>query len=92
MSTAVSLRSDICHSIVTFLRNTYPQEIAGQRMPACGFELISSGRLAGSIADDTHITLWLYRVTVNKSLTNRPPTPVTTPAPLALNLHYLLTA
>ena len=80
------------HSIASFLRSTYPQEIAGQRMPACGFELISGVRLAGAIADDTHITLWLYRVTVNESLTNRPPTPVAAPAPLALDLHYLLTA
>src|SRR6266705_30969 len=29
-------------SITTFLRNTYPQQIAGRNMPACGFELTSS--------------------------------------------------
>ena len=79
-------------SIVTVLRNSYPQEIAGQPIPTYGFELTSSGQLTRTIADATRITLHLYRVTVNESLTNRPPTPAAAPAPLALDLHYLLTA
>jgi hypothetical protein len=81
-------------SIVTFLRNTYPTEIAGRAMPACGFELTSSGQLAGEIDDTTRITLYLYRVTVNEH--SRQTRPARAPAdgfvPLGLDLHYLLTA
>ena len=36
-------------SIVTFLRNTYPGEIDGRALPACAFELVSAGQLAGEI-------------------------------------------
>lgn len=74
------------NSIVTFLRNTYPES-----MPACGFELVSSGQLAGEIEETTRVTLYLYRVTVNehgrgqrRSGSER--------APLGLDLHYLLSA
>jgi hypothetical protein len=34
-------------SLVTYLRNTYPAEVAGQAMPDCDFALLSSGELAG---------------------------------------------
>ena len=48
------------NSIVTYLRNSYPQALAGLDMPACAFELVSSGELAGEPGDATRITLYLY--------------------------------
>jgi hypothetical protein len=80
-------------SIVTFLRNTYPANLYGRAMPACTFELVSSGELAAEIADTTRITLYLYRVTVNEHSrqTHRPGAPSDVPVPLGLDLHYLLT-
>jgi len=82
------------NSIVTFLRNTYPQQIAGRDLPACGFELTSSGQLAGDISETTHITLYLYRITVNEHSrqTRRDAAPQGSFVPLGLDLHYLLTA
>ncbi len=81
-------------SIVTFLRNTYPQQIAGRPMPSCGFELTSSGQLAGDISDTTHITLYLYRITVNEHSrqTRRATAQPDSFVPLGLDLHYLLSA
>src|SRR4051794_14865273 len=81
------------NSIATYLRNTYPQDIAGTAMPPCGFELISCSQLT-SPDDTTRITLLLYRVTVNEHARqarapNRAPDG---PAPLSLDLHYMLTA
>jgi hypothetical protein len=81
-------------SIVTFLRNAYPTELAGRAMPACGFELTSSGQLAGDIDDTTRITLYLYRITVNEHnrQTRAGRAAADTFVPLGLDLHYLLTA
>jgi hypothetical protein len=36
------------NSITTYLRNSYPRELAGLTMPDCGFDLISSGELAAN--------------------------------------------
>lgn len=82
------------NSITTFLRNTYPQQIAGRDLPACAFELTSSGQLAGDISETTHITLYLYRIMVNEHSrqTRRSAAPTDTFVPLGLDLHYLLTA
>ncbi|WP_341679322.1 DUF4255 domain-containing protein [Niveibacterium sp. SC-1] len=81
-------------SIMTFLRNTYPANLDGRPMPACGFELVSSGQLAGDIEETTHLSLYLYRLTVNEHgrPLRRPAAPNDAPAPLGLDLHYLLTA
>ena len=81
-------------SIATFLRNTYPQQIAARPMPACSFELTSSGQLAGDISETTRITLYLYRITVNEHSrqTRRGAAPPDSFVPLGLDLHYLLTA
>jgi len=83
-------------SIVTFLRNTYPPLLDGQAMPACGFELLSSGQLAGAVDETTHIGLLLYRVTMNEHARQLRPSPPmrgrTPPGPLSLDLHFLLTA
>lgn len=82
------------NSIVTFLRNSYPQQIGGADMPACTFDLVSGGQLAGEIDETTRITLYLYRVTVDEHArqTRRSGASGATPAPLNLDLHYLLTA
>lgn len=81
------------HSIVTYLRNTYPAEVAGQAMPACDFSLLSSGELAGALEDTTRLTLYLYRVTVNEHLRQLRPDRMSgeQQAPLGLDLHFLVT-
>lgn len=82
------------NSIVTFLRNSYPQQINGVAMPACAFELVSGGQLAGDIDESTRITLHLYRVTVNEHSRQmrRSGAPNVQPVPLSVDLHYLLSA
>lgn len=81
------------NSIVTFLRNAYPQEIDGTDMPACSFEMLSTGQLAGEIDETTRITLSLYRVTVDEhTRQRRRPGRSAGPVPLGVDLHYLLTA
>jgi hypothetical protein len=82
------------NSMVTYLRNSYPQQLGGIDMPACLFELVSCGQLAGAIDEGTRITLLLYRATVNEhARQSRPPhRGGEGPVPLSLDLHYLLTA
>lgn len=82
------------HSLVTYLRNTYPAEVAGQAMPECGFALLSSGELAAPPDDGTRLTLYVYRVTVNEHLRQSRPDRMAPeqPPPLGLDLHLLLTA
>jgi hypothetical protein len=83
------------NSIVTYLRNSYPEEIAGRAMPPCAFELLSCGQLAANNEEAaTRITLLLYRATVNEHSRQRRagPSQAGGAAPLTLDLHYLLTA
>jgi hypothetical protein len=82
------------NSIVTFLRNSYPQELGGVAMPACTFELVSGGQLAGEIDEITRITLHLYRITVNEYTrqSRRPGAVTDRTTALNLDLHYLLSA
>ena len=81
------------NSIVTFLRNSYPQQIDGVDLPACSFELLSTGQLAGEIDETTRITLYLYRLTVDEhARQQRPPGRSAGPVPLGLDLHFMLTA
>ncbi len=81
-------------SIMTFLRNTYPKQLAGHAMPACQFELVSSSQLAEGLEEGTRITFYLYRITVNEHSrqTRRSNTSSDSFVPLGLDLHYLLTA
>jgi hypothetical protein len=81
-------------SIVTYLRNSYPQSLAGRAMPACAFELVSCGQLAGEVEEGTRITLLLHRVTVNEHARHHrhAGAPADAPAPLSVDLHYLLTS
>jgi hypothetical protein len=82
------------NSIVTYLRNSYPRQLAGLDMPECGFELTSSGELAGEPGDATRITLYLYRITVNEHgrQAHNAAASSARPTPLGLDLHFLMTA
>ena len=82
------------NSIVTYLRNSYPQALAGLDMPDCAFELVSSGELAGEPGDATRITLYLYRITVNEHSRQVHAASAATarPTPLGLDLHFLMSA
>lgn len=83
------------NSIATFLRNSYRKKIDGVTMPECLFEQVSSGELAGNLADaPTRITLFLYRVLVNEHSRQARRVGATSDqrAPLNLDLHYLMTA
>ena len=82
------------NSIVTYLRNPYPQALAGLDLPACAFELVSSGELAGEPGDATRITLYLYRITVNEHSrqVHAASAAIARPTPLGLDLHFLLSA
>jgi len=82
------------NSIVTYLRNSYPRSLAGQDMPDCAFDLVSSGELAGEPGDATRITLYLYRVTVNEHSRQIQATAgaAARPTPLGLDLHFLMSA
>jgi hypothetical protein len=82
------------NSIVTYLRNSYPQALAGLDMPDCAFELVSSGELAGEPGDATRITLYLYRITVNEHSrqVHAASAAAARPTPLGLDLHFLLSA
>ena len=79
-------------SIITFLRNTYPAEIGGRALPACDFELVSAGQLAGELEEGNRITLFLYRITVNEHARQSAPSRGSSagPGPLGLDLHYLM--
>ena len=80
-------------SVTTFLNNTYPAELDGRPMPACRFDLLSCGELAAPVAEDTHVGLLLYRVTMNEHARQaRPGAASRASRALALDLHYLLTA
>jgi Pvc16 N-terminal domain len=82
------------NSIVTYLRNSYPRELAGLEMPDCAFELVSSGELAGEPGDATRITLYLYRITVNEHSRQAQAASAAfaRPTPLGLDLHFLMSA
>ena len=93
MANVLAIHS-VGHSLVNYLRNTYPGAVAGQAMPDCGFDLVSSGELADKPGDSTRLTLYVYRVTVNEHLRQNRPDRMSPEqqAPLGLDLHFLLTA
>lgn len=81
-------------SIVTFLRNTYPGPGGERALPACDFELVSAGQLAGDVEEGNRITLFLYRIAVNEHRRQSPRMREgeAGAGPLALDLHYLMSA
>lgn len=93
MANVLAIHS-VGHSIATYLRNTYPKNVAGQAMPDCDFVQMSSGELAGDIDDSTRVILYLYRVTVNEHCRQQRPTAMSPDqqAPLGLDLHFMLIA
>jgi len=93
MANVLALHS-LGNSMVTYLRNSYPQQVGGITMPACTFELVSCSQLANTVDESTRITLLLYRVTVNEHArqTRAAGRASDGPVPLSLDLHYLVTA
>ena len=80
------------NSIITRLRNAYPQALRDEI--ECGFELFSSSDMhEGGDLTTTTVALYLYRITMDQHLRGReriiPDQGRNTP--LALNLHYLFT-
>lgn len=82
------------NSIVTFLRNTYPDTLYGETAPACGFELLGSSELAAEPTEENgRMGLLLYRVTMNEHARQAPGRGGRADGgALSLDLHYLLTA
>ena len=82
------------NSIATFLRTTYPETLAGRTMPACEFELVSAGQLAGDVDEGTRITLWLYRISVSEHSRRQVGLHASEAGagPLGLDLHFLMSA
>lgn len=79
------------NSLITFLRNSYPESLREDH--ACTFRLLSSGELAELGNIGTTLSLYLYRVTMNKHLRNLGQTgdALDRNVPLAVDLHYLMT-
>lgn len=82
------------HSLITYLSDLYPQ-VPTTTLPTCDFQLVSSGQLTEFSPTGTVITAYLFRIGIDPRLRNtgsaaRPGDPAT--RPLALELHYLLTA
>jgi hypothetical protein len=80
------------HSLVTWLKNSYPAEI--REITDCEFLLLSSGEMAAKEERGPAISLWLYRVGWNEHLRNagRRGDGPGARAPMFLELHFLLTA
>lgn len=80
-------------SLAAYLNNTYPEALRDRF--GCQFRLVSSGEMAdaGSEFNQTTLTLYLYRVTMNEHLrgTRRAVGSLRTDQPLSVDLHYLLT-
>jgi hypothetical protein len=82
------------HSLITYLSDLYPQ-VPTATLPACDFQLVSSGQLIEFSPTGTVVTAYLFRIGIDPYLRNtgaagRPADPET--RPLALELHYLFTA
>jgi Pvc16 N-terminal domain len=91
MANVMALHS-VGASLITFLRNTYPDTLRAQ-FP-CDFRLLSGAEVAGEKADmPTTLSLLLYRVVIDESLrtATRTRDPFDGRRSLPLDLHYLLT-
>ncbi|MCJ8500114.1 DUF4255 domain-containing protein [Desulfatitalea alkaliphila] len=77
-------------SLITFLRNTYPEPLRGDY--PCDFRLMSSGEMAEADNLGTTVSLYLYRVEIDKHTRNAAFSRGGKPADhaLCLALHYLL--
>ena len=77
-------------SLMTYLRNAYPEPLRTDH--PCDFRVISSGELADETDFGTTLLLYLYRVTINEHLRNRPLQhfPIDSRPPLSIDLHLML--
>jgi len=69
MPTIYSVHS-VGDSIVAFLRNTYPEPLRTEH--PCEFRLISSGELEEKKDMGTAVTLYLYRIDIDRHARNNP--------------------
>jgi Pvc16 N-terminal domain len=82
------------HSLVTYLSDLYPPTPT-EALPACDFQLVSSGQLSDFSPTGTVVTAYLFRIGIDPYLRNSGPAGQPTDGsarPLALELHYLFTA
>jgi hypothetical protein len=79
------------HSLVTWLRNSYPRDL--RDVTECEFLLLSSGEMGSKEERGPALSLWLYRVGQNEHLRNAPRRAdhAHLAPPLHLDLHFLLT-
>jgi hypothetical protein len=83
------------HALVTLLRTTYPPQVAGRPLPGCTFELLSGAGLNHQSKEgSTRVGLVLYQITSSQHQRHTTPASLADcgDVPLALELHYLLTA
>ena len=78
-------------SLRKYLESSYPEPLRTNH--SCSFRLLSSGELTDTGNFGTTLSLYLYRVTMNEHLRNVPRINHTfdASAPLAVDLHYLMT-
>jgi len=88
MSTIYSVYS-VGDSLATFLRSTYPEPLRTEH--PCDFRLISSGELEENKDMGTSVTLYLYRLDIDKHARNNshPNYLYGTQKPLSLCLYYI---
>jgi hypothetical protein len=94
MANVVAVHS-VVNSLVTFLRNSYPDTLR-QRFGGV-FRLLASGDLETMTNDEPTLTLYLYRMTLNDQLrnsqrANSQHANSMARLPLWLDLHFMLTA
>jgi hypothetical protein len=79
------------NSLRKYLESSYPEPLREKH--SCSFRLLSSGELTDTSNFGTTLSLYLYRVTMNEHLRNVPRTnhSFDATAPLAVDLHYLMT-
>ena len=88
MSNIFSIYS-VGDSLIKFLRDTYPEPLRSDH--PCEFRLISSGELEDNQNMGTAVTLYMYRLDIDKHTRNTPnPQHLQgRPNPLSLCLYYL---
>ena len=90
MSNVLAVHS-VAQSLMTYLGNIYPEDLRAE-FP-CDFRVISSGELATNEDFGSALTLYLYRITMDEHLRNTPRRGTSRwEVPLAIDLHFLLTA
>ena len=81
----------VCNSLAISLANSYPEPLRTDH--PCSFRVLSSGELAAKGEIDNTLGIYLYRVTFNEHLRNTERArDLRTLTPLALDLHFLITA